>query len=84
MLSNADEKKPLIVFSSSLDLYLTIDMETPSLGTLEFVLPLFDPSESLTFYSFKSVVLPSDEDLLEAMVESDEKKIFNGFKLIKK
>jgi hypothetical protein len=59
-------------------------MVTPSLGTLESILPPIDLSESLTMYSFQSVVLPSDEDLLEAMVESDEHSLFSGFKLIKK
>jgi hypothetical protein len=69
MPSISNEKEPLTVCSSSLDLVLTVDMVTPSLGTLEPVLPPVDQSESLDMYSFQSIILPSDEDLLEAMVK---------------
>jgi hypothetical protein len=58
MLSTTDEKEPLIVCSSSLDLDPTVDMVTPSLGTLESILPPVDLSKSLTMYSFQSIVLP--------------------------
>jgi hypothetical protein len=61
-----------VVCSPSLDLVLVVDMVTPSIGTLESILPHVDQSESLDMYSFQSIILPSDEELLEAMVKVNE------------
>jgi len=59
--SIANEKDPLTVFSHSLDLVLTVEMVTTSLGTLESILPHVDQSESLDMYSFESVIILSGE-----------------------
>ena len=59
-------------------------MVTPSSQTLEYFLPPIDLSNSLTMYSFQIIYLSSDEDLLEAMVESDEHSFISGSKLIQK
>jgi hypothetical protein len=72
MRSIANEKEPLTVCLYSLDLVLVVDMVTPSLGTLELVLHSVDQSESLDMYSFQSIILLSNEDLLEAMVNVHE------------
>jgi hypothetical protein len=45
MPSIANEKEPLAVYSSSLDLVLAVDMVIPSLGTWELVLPPVDQSD---------------------------------------
>jgi hypothetical protein len=50
----------------------TVNMVTPSLGTLELVLISVDQSDSLDMYSFWSIILPSDEDLLETVVKVNE------------
>jgi hypothetical protein len=51
----------------SSDLDLVVDMVISSIGILEPDLPT--PIATLDMYSFQSVVLPSSEDLLEAMIE---------------
>ena len=61
--SIANEKQPLLSCSPSMDLVLTTDLVTPTMGALEPSIPPIDPSEC----SFQDVVLPSDEVLLEAM-----------------
>ena len=66
MFSVTDVSEPLTVFSTSFDLDPIIDMEN-SMGLFERnVLIHF---ESLDMCSFQIIVLPSDEDLLEAMIE---------------
>jgi hypothetical protein len=72
MLSTVNEEELLTVFSSYLDLNLTVDMVNHSLGTLKYTLSPIDLSKSLTMYSFQSIVLMYDEDLLEDTMESDE------------
>jgi hypothetical protein len=76
MHSTLNEKEPLSVCSPSLDLDPVVDMVNHSIGDLEPDLPLVTPIESLDMYSFQSVVLPSDEDLLEAMVKGFEQSSF--------
>ena len=71
MPSIADEKEPLFSCSSYLDSSMVVGMVTPSLEVLEPDLPLISLSEFLDMYSFQNVILPSDEDLLEAMVKID-------------
>ena len=61
--SISKENKPLLSCSPSMDLVLAIDLVAPSMGALEPSFPPIDPSEC----SFYKVVLPSYEDLLEAM-----------------
>ena len=46
---------------------MATDLVTPTMGALEPSLPPIDPSE----YPFQDVVLPSDEDLLEARTSLD-------------
>ena len=41
------------------------------MGALEPDLPPLSPSEFIVTYSFKNVILPSDEDLLDIMVKID-------------
>jgi hypothetical protein len=65
-------RRSLSLYAPSLDLDLVVDMVNHSIGDLEPDLPLVTPTESLDMYSFQSVVLPSDEDLLEAMVKGFE------------
>ena len=66
MFSVNDASKPPIVFSSSFDLDPVIDMANP-MGSFErdFLIPI----ESLDMCSLQRIFLPSDEDLLEAMIE---------------
>ena len=66
MFSVTDASEPLTVCSSSYDLDLVIDMEN-SMGLFERDVPI--PFESLDMCSFQRIVLPFDEDLLEAMIE---------------
>jgi hypothetical protein len=63
MHSTLNEKESL----PSSDLDLVVDMVISSIGILEPDLPT--PIMPLDMYSFQSVVLPSHEDLLEAMIE---------------
>jgi hypothetical protein len=63
MHSTLNEKESL----PSSDLDLVVDMVISSIGILEPDLPT--PIMPLDMYSFQSVVLPSSEDLLEAMIE---------------
>ena len=65
MFSITNVGEPLTVFSSSFDLDLVIDMEN-SMGLFEH--DVIIPFESLDMCSFQGTVLPSDEDLLEAMI----------------
>jgi hypothetical protein len=53
--------------STSNDLDLVVDMVISSIGFLEP--DLFTPVATLDMVSFHSVFLPSNEDLLEAMIE---------------
>ena len=66
MFSVTDVSEPLTVFSSSFDLDPVIDMEN-SMGLFER--DVLIPFESLDICSFQRTVLPSDEDLLEAMIK---------------
>jgi hypothetical protein len=72
MPSIANEKDHLIVCSYYLDLVQELDMVTPFLGTSQFVLPPIAQSESIDMYSFQSVILLSNKELLEAMVNFNE------------
>ena len=65
------EKEPFFSCSSSLESNLEIDMVTPSLGSLEPNLTPMSPSEFLGMSFFHDVVIPSDDDLLEAMTKID-------------
>ena len=66
MFSVTDVNEPLTVCSSSFDLDPVIDMEN-SMGLFER--DVLIPFESLDMYSFQRTILPSDEDLLEAMIK---------------
>ena len=66
MFSVTDVSEPLIVCSSSFDLDPVIDMEN-SMGLFER--DVLIPFESLDMCSFQRTILPSDEDLLEAMIK---------------
>ena len=66
MFSVTDGSEPLTVCSTSYDLDPVIDMEN-SMGLFERVVLI--PFESLDMYSFQRTILPSDEDLLEAMIK---------------
>ena len=66
MFSVTDVSELLIVCSSSFDLDPVIDMEN-SMGLFEHNVLI--PFESLDMCSFQRTILPSDEDLLEAMIE---------------
>ena len=64
--SVTDVSEPLTVCSSSFDLDPVIDMEN-SMGLFER--DVLIPFESLDMCSFQRTILPSDEDLLEAMIK---------------
>ena len=66
MFSVTDANEPLTVCSTSFDLDPVIDMEK-SMGLFERDVPI--SFESLDMCSFQRIVLPSNEDLLEAMIE---------------
>lgn len=66
MFSVTDVSEPLTIFSSSFDLDLVIDMENP-MGLLEH--DVLIPFGSLDMCSFQRTILPSNEDLLEAMIK---------------
>ena len=66
MFSFTNATEPLTVFSTSFVLYPVIDMAKP-MGLFER--DVLIPIESLDMDSFQRTVLPSDEDLLEAMIE---------------
>ena len=66
MFSVTDVSEPLTVCSSSFDLGPVIDMEN-SMGLFER--DVLIPFESLDMCSFQRTIIPSDEDLLEAMIE---------------
>ena len=66
MFSLTDASEPLTVCSTSFDLDPVIDMEKP-MGLFER--DVLIPFHSLDMCSFKRIVLPSDEDLLKAMIE---------------
>ena len=61
-----DVSEPLTVCSSSFDLDPVIDMEN-SMGLFEHNVLI--PFESLDMCSFQRTIIPSDEDLLEAMIK---------------
>jgi hypothetical protein len=67
MPSPSDEDEPLSVSSVSYDFDLVVDMVISSVGLLEP--DLFTPVVTLNMCSFQSIVLSSNEDLLEAMTE---------------
>jgi hypothetical protein len=81
---NLNEKKPLSVRSPYLDLDMVVDMVNPSIEDLDPNIPLVTPTKSLNMYSFQSVVISSDEDLLESMVKGFEKSPLFRVKLVKK
>jgi hypothetical protein len=67
MPSAADEDEPLTVSSTSYDLDPVVDMVISSIGLVENdLLTLF---VALNMCSFQSIVLSSNEDLLEAMTD---------------
>ena len=66
MFSITDAIEPFTVCLTSFDLDPTIDMEN-SMGLFERDVPI--PFDSIDMCSFQRIVLPSDEDLLEAMIE---------------
>jgi hypothetical protein len=67
MPSAGNVDKPLIVSSVSYDLYLVVDMV---ISLVEILEPdLLTPIATLDMCSFQSVLLPSSEDLLEAMTK---------------
>ena len=66
MFSVTDASEPHTVCSTSFDLDPVIDMENP-MGLFEQYVLI--PIESLDMCSFQRTVLPSHEDLLEAMIE---------------
>ena len=68
MYSDADEDEPLVVSSISYDLDLVVEMVISLIGILE--LDLLTPVANLDMCSFQSNVLPSNDDLLEAVTES--------------
>jgi hypothetical protein len=72
MTSTANEKEPLTICSTYLDLDLVVDMVNPSMGYLEPDISPTTPIKSLNIHSFQSIVLPSDEDLFEAMVRKHD------------
>ena len=63
----ANENGPLLSCSPFMDLVPKTDLVTPMIGALDPSLPPIDPSGC----SFQDVVIPSDEDLLEAMTSLD-------------
>ena len=66
MFSVTDASEPLTVYLTSFDLDSVIVMVNP-MGVFEHNVLI--PIESLDMGSFQIIVLPSDEDLLEAMIE---------------
>jgi hypothetical protein len=61
------DDEPLVVSSVSYDLDPIVDMVISSVGLLE---PnLLTPIVSLDMFSFQSVFISSNEDLLEAMID---------------
>jgi hypothetical protein len=68
MPSNSNEKEPLLVCSTSLESDLVVEMVNPSMGDLDPDISPVTPIESLDVHYFHSIVLSSDEDLLESMV----------------
>ena len=62
--SNASEKDPLTYYSPSWDLVPAIDREILPMGTWDPLIPSFDPCSS---HDFLELVLPSQEELFEAM-----------------
>jgi hypothetical protein len=67
MPSAADEAKPLTISSASYDLDPIVDMVISSIGLVEN--DLLTPVATLDMCSFQSIVLPSSEDLMEAMAD---------------
>ena len=67
MPSAADEDEPLTVSSTSYDLDPVVDMVISSIGIVEH--DLLIPVVALEMYSFHTIVLPSNENLLEAMTK---------------
>jgi hypothetical protein len=65
--STPNEYEPLTVCSTSFDLDLVAYMVICSIGILESDLPT--PIATLNMYSFWSIVLSFNEDLLEAMIK---------------
>jgi hypothetical protein len=56
-----------------MDLDLVVYMVNHLIRDLELDIPLITPIESLDMYSFQSVFILSDEELLEAMVKGFKK-----------
>lgn len=65
LVTNASD--PLVVFSTSYELDLVIDI-----GNLmgEFEMDYLTPFDSLQMFSFQRAIFPSSEDLLESMVKN--------------
>lgn len=62
--SIASEKDPLTNYSPSFDLVPAVDQEIHPIGTWDPLIPSFDPCSS---HDFLELVLPSQEELFEAM-----------------
>jgi hypothetical protein len=84
MHSTIDEKEPFTVCSPSLELDPVVDMVNHLIEDLDPNIPVVNPTESLDMYSFQSVFLPYDEDLLEAMVKGFDKSSHFCINIIKK
>jgi hypothetical protein len=84
MRSSLNEKEPLFLCPPFLDLDPVVHTVNHSIGDLEPDLPLITTNESPNMYSLQSVVLPSDEDLLEAMVKDFKQSSHLCVKLVKK
>ena len=62
--SIASKKDPLVYYSPSWDLVPAVDREILPIGTWDPLIPSFDPCSS---HDFSELVLPSQEELFEAM-----------------
>jgi hypothetical protein len=67
MLSTTEKIEPLIACSSSLDLDMEFDIVISSIGILEY--DILIPIVALDMYSFHIFIIPSNNDLLEAMIK---------------
>jgi hypothetical protein len=60
-----------------------VDMVNHSIGDLQPDIPLITPTKSLDMYSFQSIVIMSNEDLLEAKVKGFEHSSLSLSRLLK-
>jgi hypothetical protein len=72
MPSTTNDNDPLNVCSTYLDSHLIVYVVNSSIEDLEPDISLVTPIESLDIHFFQSIVLPSNEDLLESMVKTHE------------